>query len=128
MTDVPPLFDALWFRLAFGFITGGVLGSFATMLAYRLPRHLSIVLPRSQCPSCHTVLGVRDLVPVFSWLFMKGHCRHCHAKIGRQYVLIEVATSLSCALAVVLIGFTPVLLIFYVLIVAIIVALSIKLA
>ena len=122
--DIPPPLDAAWFRFAFGFFLGGILGSFATMLAYRLPRHLSIVFPRSHCPSCNTTLGARDLVPIFSWLWARGHCRHCHAKIGIQYLAIEFATSLACAAASVIIGFTPLLLIAYAAIVAIVVCLS----
>jgi leader peptidase (prepilin peptidase)/N-methyltransferase len=84
----------MWFRFALGFIVGAALGSFGTMLAYRLPRRLSIVAPRSHCPSCQTPLGVKDLVPLASWLATRGRCRHCGAKIGAQYLKIELATSL----------------------------------
>jgi len=95
-TTLFPLFDDAWFRFILGFIMGAILGSFATMLAYRLPRHLSIVFPRSHCPSCNAALGVRDLVPIFSWLALRGRCRHCHAEIGIRYIVIEIVTSLVC--------------------------------
>jgi leader peptidase (prepilin peptidase)/N-methyltransferase len=69
--------------------TGLVLGSFATALAYRLPRELSMVTRvHSQCPSCAHNLGVPDLVPLFSWVFLRGRCRYCQAPIGLQYPLI----------------------------------------
>jgi prepilin signal peptidase PulO-like enzyme (type II secretory pathway) len=126
--DFPPLFDAVWFRFAVGFLSGAILGSFATMLAYRLPRKMSIVRPRSHCPSCNAVLSVCDLVPVFSWLAMRGRCRHCHAKIGMRYLIIEIATSLACAAACVTIGFSPWLGVGYAAIVAVIVAIYIKLS
>jgi leader peptidase (prepilin peptidase)/N-methyltransferase len=72
---------------------GLVLGSFATALCYRLPRDLSMVTKvHSQCPSCGHNLGVADLVPLFSWIFLKGKCRYCRAPIGVQYPLIELAT------------------------------------
>ncbi len=113
ITDIPPPFDAAWFRFALGFVVGSILGSFATMLAYRLPRRLSIVFPRSRCTSCGTVLGVRDLVPLLSWLSTRGRCRHCSAEIGVRYLVIEIVTSLACAIASVIIGFEPWLLVAY---------------
>src|SRR5450759_3503049 len=93
MPSSPPPFDSLWFRLAAGLVVGLALGSFATMLSYRLPRRLSIILPRSHCPQCKAVLKTRDLVPVFSWVFARGKCRACSAKIGARYPVIELATA-----------------------------------
>lgn len=121
MTDIPPPFDAAWFRFVLGFIIGAALGSFATMLAYRLPRHMSILLPRSHCPSCGHTLGARDLIPMLSWLLSKGECRYCHAKIGAQYLWVELATSTACGIASAAIGFNLVLPIAYAAIVGIVV-------
>lgn len=76
---------------------GLCLGSFATALSYRLPRGLSIVKSkRSACPACGNALGIVDLVPVFSWLWLKGKCRRCKANIGLRYPLIELATLGLC--------------------------------
>jgi leader peptidase (prepilin peptidase)/N-methyltransferase len=87
---------------------GLVFGSFATALAYRLPRDLSMVTKvHSQCPSCGHNLGIRDLIPVFSWVFLKGKCRHCHAAIGWQYPLIELATLALCLLFYAVYGLKP---------------------
>jgi leader peptidase (prepilin peptidase) / N-methyltransferase len=99
--------DLLWFRLLVGLVTGLVLGSFITMLSYRLPRKLSIISPPSKCPHCHTKLKVRDLVPVLSWLIERGHCRYCHKAISRRYLVIEVVTSLAVMTAFAHFGFTP---------------------
>lgn len=84
-----------WLIAIAGMVVGLLLGSFATMLSYRLPRHLSIVWPRSHCSRCKSVLGVRDLVPLFSWLFLKGKCRHCGGAISARYPLIEAITALG---------------------------------
>jgi len=104
MSDLPPPFDAVWFRFIVGFIVGGSLGSFVTMLAYRLPRRLSIITPPSHCPSCGHHLAACDLVPMLSWLWTRGQCRYCHKKIGLRYLGIELAISLACALSAVLVG------------------------
>lgn len=100
--------------LALTVFLGLVLGSFATALAYRLPRGLSIVkMKRSACPSCGRALGPADLVPVFSWLFLGGKCRTCKAKIGWQYPAIELATLFLCLLFYWRFGFSlPVLCLF----------------
>jgi leader peptidase (prepilin peptidase)/N-methyltransferase len=94
-TDLPPPFDLAWVRFAIGFMLGASLGSFGTVLAHRLPRGESIVHPRSHCPSCNATLGVRDLVPIFSYLAFRGRCRRCGIKIGIQYLLIELACAVS---------------------------------
>ena len=111
--DMPPVFFDLWFRLICGFMIGAALGSFATMLAYRLPRHMSIVTPDSHCPSCKTRLRPRDLVPMLSWLSARGKCRYCGAAIGARYIRIELTTALACAAATAMMGFTPTLAVVY---------------
>lgn len=99
--------DVLWFRLLAGLVTGLVLGSFITMLSYRLPRKLSIIAPPSKCPHCHTKLRVRDLIPVLSWLMERGHCRYCHKAISRRYLIIELTTAVLTMGAFAHLGFTP---------------------
>lgn len=75
-------------------LLGLACGSFITMATYRIPRELPVGMERSKCPSCKHSLGVRDLWPVFSWLFQKGKCRYCSHKIHIRYPLIELATAL----------------------------------
>jgi leader peptidase (prepilin peptidase)/N-methyltransferase len=67
------------------------IGSFLTVVVDRVPDGRSIVTPGSACGSCGMQLGVRDLVPVFSWLALRGKCRRCGARIGFGAIAIELA-------------------------------------
>jgi prepilin signal peptidase PulO-like enzyme (type II secretory pathway) len=116
--DTPPPFDALWFKIFMGLAVGLALGSFVTMLSYRLPRRISIITPGSHCPACKTPLTPRELVPVFSWIVQRGKCRTCGVFTGWRYLLIEIATGLLVMAAFALIGFTFLLLLPVVMIVA----------
>ncbi|NBX66147.1 MAG: prepilin peptidase [Proteobacteria bacterium] len=80
------------------FCLGACVGSFVTALHYRIPRKLNWSTDRSRCTSCHHTLGIRDLVPIASWLAMRGHCRYCGASISPRYPLIEVGFGLLFAL------------------------------
>ncbi len=102
-------FDTMWFRLLAGLLIGLILGSFTTMLSYRVPRRISIVQPPSQCPQCHTPLKPRDLVPVLSWLIERGQCRHCRATISPRYLVIELVTTAAVVVAFLALGFCPTL-------------------
>jgi prepilin signal peptidase PulO-like enzyme (type II secretory pathway) len=104
-----PVFDPLWFRLLAGLVVGLALGSFTTMLAYRIPRRISIVNPPSHCPHCRTPLKPRDLVPVFSWLIERGKCRHCQKPIPFRYLMVELVTMVLSVAAFIAIGFQPAL-------------------
>jgi leader peptidase (prepilin peptidase)/N-methyltransferase len=103
------LLDACWFRALAGLLLGLTLGSFTTMLSYRVPRRLSILYPPSQCPTCHAPLTARDLVPVLSWLLEKGRCRHCHSPISVRYLAIELVTTAVVLTATLALGLTPTL-------------------
>lgn len=72
------------------FLTGTIFGSFLMLCAYRIPRQQSIVFPASHCLLCKTKLGVKDLFPVLSYLFIKGRCRYCDADLSLRYLLIEL--------------------------------------
>jgi leader peptidase (prepilin peptidase)/N-methyltransferase len=84
------------FYLGVTIFLGLCLGSFATALSWRLPRGLSISIERSKCPKCGRPLGLPDLVPVFSWIFLRGRCRSCKAPIGWRYPVIEMVTLVLC--------------------------------
>src|SRR5687768_15573196 len=75
-------------------VLGLIFGSFATALAYRLPRGESISTGRSKCPNCGHTIGVAENIPVFSWLFLRGRCKHCGNEISARYPLTELVTSL----------------------------------
>jgi leader peptidase (prepilin peptidase) / N-methyltransferase len=75
------------------FVLGLVIGSFLNVVIYRVPARRSVVEPPSACPSCETRLTALDLVPVFSWLALRGKCRHCSAPISSRYPLVELITA-----------------------------------
>jgi leader peptidase (prepilin peptidase)/N-methyltransferase len=76
------------------FLAGLAVGSFATAVAHRVPRGISIAGPRSICPACGAQIGARDNVPVFSWLLLRGKARCCGARISPRYPLTELAVGL----------------------------------
>ena len=72
------------------FLLGAALFSFMNVVAWRLPRGKNPLTGRSFCPQCGAALTAGDLVPVFSWLFLRGRCRHCRAPIPVRYLLVEL--------------------------------------
>jgi leader peptidase (prepilin peptidase) / N-methyltransferase len=74
-----------------------IVGSFLSVLATRLPEGRGIVLGRSACPRCGHVLGAAELVPLLSYLWQRGACRHCGGRIDALYPLME-AGALGVAL------------------------------
>ncbi|HHY92668.1 MAG TPA: prepilin peptidase [Firmicutes bacterium] len=69
-------------------------GSFLNVVAYRLPRGQSLLRPRSHCPHCNHGLALRDLVPLLSFLWLRGRCRYCGAPISWRYPVLELVTAL----------------------------------
>lgn len=72
-------------------IAAPFIGSFLGVLVLRLPAGQPVGMARSICPHCGTVLGVAELVPLASWLALRGRCRHCSASLGSFYPAIELA-------------------------------------
>lgn len=77
------------------FAFGSVVGSFLNVIAYRVPIKESLVKGRSHCTSCGKQILNRDLIPVFSWIFLGGKCRFCKSKISSRYMAVELITGLS---------------------------------
>ena len=88
------------------FIYGLVFGSFFNVVGLRLPKGESIVQPPSHCTVCNRNLTARDLVPVFSYVFLRGKCRGCGTKIHWVYPVMELITGLLFALAYIELGFS----------------------
>ncbi len=85
-------------------VFGAVFGSFATALIYRLPRDINWVTKRSACTKCGHHLGIPDLMPLFSYLFTRGHCRYCKVKFGGNYLVTEILVAMSFALSAYIFG------------------------
>ena len=70
-------------------VLGLAIGSFLNVVIWRVPRKESVVRPPSHCPQCQTPISPRDNIPVLSWLFLSGKCRHCKNPIPVRYPLVE---------------------------------------
>lgn len=76
------------------FVYGITIGSFLNVCIYRIPKEESIVTVGSHCMKCWHRLKWYDLIPVFSWLFLKGKCRYCGTRVSVQYPLVELANGI----------------------------------
>jgi leader peptidase (prepilin peptidase) / N-methyltransferase len=95
LADFPPVFLVVT-AVALGLI----FGSFLNVVIHRLPRGENIAFPASRCPACGAPIGVRDNVPILSFLLLRGRARCCKARISPRYPLVELIGGLM-ALAVV---------------------------
>ncbi|MBL0924033.1 MAG: prepilin peptidase [Sphingomonadaceae bacterium] len=86
----------MWVLPVFGALLGLIWGSFIAALCSRWPVGESVAEGRSRCDICRTTLGIRDLLPVLSYIALRGRCRHCNQRIGMRPVIIElVAASIA---------------------------------
>lgn len=83
-------------EIFFIIIFGLCIGSFLNVCIYRISREESIVFPPSHCTKCGYKLKVCDLVPVISYIFLKGKCRECKERISIKYPLIEILNTVIC--------------------------------
>lgn len=74
---------------------GAVFGSFAGAVAWRLHAKRTFINDRSECEACRHKLAWSDLVPIFSWLFLRGACRYCHKAIGWLPLLTEIGLAVA---------------------------------
>lgn len=72
------------------FLMGITFGSFFTLAVYRIPEGKNITHERSFCPTCKHKLTFWDMIPLFSYIFLKGRCRYCNEKIRPRYFLLEL--------------------------------------
>ncbi len=82
----------------FAFSIGLIIGSFLNCLAWRLYKNETIG-GRSYCPNCHHQIAAYDNIPVLSFIFLRGKCRHCAKPISWQYPLVEIITAILFLLA-----------------------------
>lgn len=86
------------------FVAGCAVGSFATVLAHRIPRGEGWVSGRSRCPACGAQIAARDNVPIVSWILLRGRCRHCGERISIRYPLAEAGLGALWAATYLIIG------------------------
>ncbi len=80
------------------FIIGAIFGSFYTVLATRLPQNKSIITPPSHCDNCQKRLLWYELIPILSYLFLRGRCLKCHKKISPLSTIVELCLGICFAL------------------------------
>src|SRR3990172_10965002 len=91
----------------FFFIFGSAVGSFLNVVLLRFHKRKSIVKNRSHCPKCKHDLSAFDLIPIWSFLFLRGRCRYCNKKISWQYPLVEAATGIIFLAGFLVLGISP---------------------
>jgi len=91
-------------------ILGLMIGSFANVCVYRIPRGESVAFPGSHCPICKHDIAWYDNIPLFSWLILGGKCRHCSGSISGRYPFLEALMGISWAWLAYHYGFNPLLL------------------
>ncbi len=78
----------------FIFLISICIGSFINVLIYRMPKKEDFFISRSYCPHCKHVLNGMDLIPIVSYILLKGKCRYCNSPISIQYLLIEIVSGI----------------------------------
>lgn len=89
------------------FIFGSIIGSFLNVCIYRIPRNESIVKPGSRCVHCKKPIPWYDNIPFLSYIFLKGRCRFCKAKVSFRYFAVEFLSAACFLILFMHFGFTP---------------------
>ncbi len=87
-------------------IFGAILGSFANVCVYRLPKEQSIVNKSSHCPNCKKKINWFYNIPIYSYIYLQGKCKNCKKKIPIQYLIIEIISAFSFPIIYYFFGFT----------------------
>lgn len=85
----------MWEVAVFVGLLGVMVGSFANVVILRIHAGKTFTQGRSECPQCKHVLSPLELIPILSWIGLRGRCRHCHKPISPQYPLVEAVTALT---------------------------------
>lgn len=99
------MMDYFWYTYVF--VIGSIIGSFLNVCIYRIPKRESIVTGRSHCTACGHTLSFLDMIPILSYLFLRGKCRHCHAPVSVRYPVTELSCACLFLLTVLQFGYTP---------------------
>lgn len=88
------------------FLLGIIVGSFLNVCICRIPKEEDIVVTRSHCMSCGYTLKWLDLIPIFSWVALRGRCRQCGEKVSLQYPLVECLNGILWVVTFIRCGFS----------------------
>lgn len=86
------------------FAIGASIFSFLNVVIYRLPKHIQFTLGKSMCTSCGHKLVANDLIPIISWLSLKGKCRYCGEPISIRYTVVELIGGVSAVACTLILG------------------------
>ncbi len=86
------------------FAIGASVFSFLNVIIYRLPRHKQFTLGHSMCTSCGHELTMRDMIPILSWVSLRGKCRYCGAPVSARYTIVELLGGFFAVLWTVIFG------------------------
>lgn len=88
------------------FIIGTIFGSFYNVVGYRIPKGESILYPSSHCTKCNHKLKAFELIPILSFIFLRGKCNSCKTKISFFYPIFELLTGIAFSISYVVFGFS----------------------
>ncbi|MBP3807931.1 MAG: prepilin peptidase [Eubacterium sp.] len=97
MLEIAIIFARTLIELIF-FAIGASIFSFLNVVIYRLPRHIQFSLGKSMCTSCGHSLAPNDLIPIISWVSLKGKCRYCGEPISARYTIVESIGGVSAVI------------------------------
>ena len=100
-----PMFFVIFYTIIF--LYGICIGSFLNVLILRLPNNESLISHSSHCMTCGAKIKPYDLIPLFSWLFLKGRCRNCGQKISSRYPIVEALNGIVYLISFIAFGISP---------------------
>lgn len=86
------------------FAIGASIFSFLNVVIYRLPRKKQFTLGKSMCTSCGHELSMKDMIPIFSWVSLRGKCRYCGSKVSSRYTIVESIGGISAVVCTLVFG------------------------
>ena len=100
-----PMFFVIFYTIIF--LYGICIGSFLNVVILRLPNNESLISHSSHCMTCGAKIKPYDLIPLFSWLFLKGRCRNCGQKISSRYPIVEALNGIVYLISFIAFGISP---------------------
>ncbi len=88
------------------FAIGASVFSFLNVVIYRLPRKITFTNDKSRCTTCGHELSYKDMIPVLSWIMLKGRCRYCNNKVSPRYMIVETIGGISAVISTLILGIT----------------------